>query len=83
MNYNVFDPFLARDTWHTNHDNDLFAFYRCLQKIIDDPDFSPDGMGEYIKARKNVTTDGHPLAGAVRTLVSNAWAVRNYFTAIN
>jgi hypothetical protein len=42
MNYNVFDPFLGRDTWHTKHANDLFVFYRCLQKVIDDPDFNPE-----------------------------------------
>jgi hypothetical protein len=39
-------------------------------------------MGEYIKAKKKVTRDDHPLAGTVRDLVSNAWAVRDYFTAI-
>lgn len=82
MDYSVFDSFLSRDTWHTNHDNDLFVFYRCLQQVVDDPHFNPESMGHYIKTKKKISTDDHPLAGAVGDLVSNAWAVRDYFTAI-
>jgi hypothetical protein len=81
MNYAVFDTFLARETWHTNHDNDLWEFYRCLHQVIDDPEFNPDNMGKYIRAKKGVDTDTHVFAGAVRDLVSNAWAVHDYFAA--
>ena len=80
MNYNAFDPFLSRSTWHTGHDNDLFAFYRCLAKVIDSPNFNPESMGKYFQEKKQVTSD-HPFASSISDLVSYAWAVRDYFAA--
>jgi hypothetical protein len=54
VNYDVFDSFLARATWHTSHPNDERAFYRCLREVVARPDFSPDSMGEYMRNKKGL-----------------------------
>ena len=78
MNYDVFDPFLARDTWHTSHPLDERAFYRCLQKVVEHPDFSPESMGKYIESAKKRTLEEYYLTQCVQGLVSKAWTVRDY-----
>jgi hypothetical protein len=80
MNYGVFDPFLARATWHTSHPNDERAFYRCLREVAEHQDFSPDGMGQYMRDSKGVKSGDydHPFALRIRDLVEKAWAVREY-----
>lgn len=44
MDYAAFDSFLARETWHTSHPNDLSAFDLVLSCVISDPKFNPDQM---------------------------------------
>jgi hypothetical protein len=80
MNYNVFDPFLARDTWHTFHPLDEKVFFQCLHKVVHDPEFSPEAMGDYIRNARRIDEES-PFAEDVRTLVSKAWTVRSYLEA--
>jgi hypothetical protein len=82
MNYNVFDPFLARDTWYTSHLLDEIAFYQCLQKVAERPAFSPESMGEYIASAKKGTLEEDYLAQCVQGLVSKAWTVRDYLAVV-
>jgi hypothetical protein len=78
MNYNTFDPFLSRDTWHTSHPRDDKGFFQCLRQVVDLPDFSPEAMGDYIRTAKGVDSYDHHFAGRIRDLVGKAWAVRKY-----
>jgi hypothetical protein len=80
MDYGVFDPFLARETWHTSHPLDDKAFYRCLFEVVDLPDFSPETMGEYMRSTKEISDD-HPFVEDVRRLVRKAWTIRDYLAA--
>jgi hypothetical protein len=74
--YSVFDPFLERETWSTLHPDDLRTFNKALALIVDDPKFSPEAMGDYMRRAKN--PDYHK---AIKTLVDNAWAVREFLNA--
>jgi hypothetical protein len=80
VNYDVFDLFLTRATWHTSHPNDERAFYRCLREVVARPDFSPDSMGEYMRNEKGLKSGDydHPFADHIRDLVGKAWAIREY-----
>jgi hypothetical protein len=81
MNYAVFDPFLARDTWYTRHPTDEQVFFQCLDKVVRRPDFSAEAMGDHFKDAKDVTSDGHQFDEAIKSYVSRAWAVRQYLEA--
>jgi len=81
MHYKVFDPFLARDTWHTMHPSDEKIFYQCLHKVVELSDFAAEAMGDYFKEMKNINSPNHPMAEAVKRYVSKAWAVREYLAA--
>jgi hypothetical protein len=81
MNYGIFDPFLAGDRWHIPHPLEDRAFYRCLQEIVELPEFAPEALGDYIRRAKAVDTENHPLSQRVRDLVRNARAVREYLAA--
>jgi hypothetical protein len=81
MNYNVFDPFLACQTWHTSHPLDEQRFFKCLSKVVDHPDFNPESMGDYIRGKQNIDTDEHHFTEAVHDLVRKAWAVYDYLKA--
>jgi hypothetical protein len=78
--YEAFDSFLAVGTWHTNHDADGRRFYEALSRVVRDPKFSPDRMGEYVR-QKTGTKKDHPFEDDISRLVSNAWAVRDYLQA--
>jgi hypothetical protein len=81
MNYNVFDPFLNMDTWHTSHPLDDRRFFVCLSKVVREPDFSAETLGEYIRKAKGIDNSEHHFAPRVRDLVGKAWAVREYLEA--
>lgn len=53
-------------------------FFICLEKVVRNPDFNADGMGEYFRTAKGVDNHKHPFAFRVRDLVGKAWAVRVY-----
>jgi len=80
INYNVFDPFVARDTWHTFHPLDERMFFQCLHKVVHDAEFSPEKMGEYIREARKIGDDS-PFVQDVATLVSKAWTVKDYLEA--
>jgi hypothetical protein len=46
-------------------DEDDNAFYRCLQKVVEHPDFSPESMGKYIASAKKRTLEEDYLAQCV------------------
>jgi hypothetical protein len=61
MNYNVFDPFLSRDTWHTFHPLDERMFFQCLHKVVRDPDFSPERWVNTSAKLERLATIRHSL----------------------
>jgi hypothetical protein len=80
--YEAIDPFLDVDTWHSTHPEDEARFYRCLQRIIANPDFNADDLGAYIDA-KCATFSGDEFWGESRNrYVAAAWAVRRYLQAV-
>lgn len=78
--YEAFDRFLERDTWHTRHPNDERRFREALRKVVKNPLFSPDEMGEYMrqKTRGSVGVTSHPFEQAIDHYVAEAWAIKDW-----
>ena len=81
--YEVFDSYLNVDTWHTSHPLDGRRFFKALSRVVDDPDFNADQMGQYMRQKKNVSDETHPFFRIIQERVSDAWAVKEYLEAIN
>lgn len=77
MNYNVFDTFLATETWHTRHPFDEERFFKTLDKIVSHPDFNADQMAEYMKSKVN----NPALEEAIEHYQAAAWAIHGYLKA--
>jgi hypothetical protein len=82
VDYTVFDRFLRVDTWQSSHPLDDKRFFLCLHKVVEDPDFSAEAMGDYMRGAKGVDSYEHYLAQRIRDLVGKAWAVRDYLQAV-
>jgi hypothetical protein len=76
--YEVLDDVLHVETWHTMHPLDVERFFRALDRIVKQPNFNPDDMGAYIRAK----VSDPALDYAVARLVSDAAVVRDYLKAI-
>jgi hypothetical protein len=78
--YEVFDKFLAVDTWHTRHPLDEQRFFIALATVAKNPKFNPDDLGAYIRAKKGVSRDNeeHPFNFEIDDYVAKAWAVKDY-----
>lgn len=48
--YEVFDSFCKIPTWNTSHPLDVDRFRAALAEVVHEPDFSPEAMGDYIRA---------------------------------
>ena len=79
--YSKLDIFLSNENWYGTHPFDEERYYLALSQIVHHPDFNADSMGEYIRKIKNISRDDDDgyFSKAVDRLVSNAWAVRDYF----
>ncbi|MCJ9721131.1 hypothetical protein MOV66_04480 [Agrobacterium sp. SHOUNA12C] len=75
--YHVFDPFLARDTWHTSHALDDKVFYICLEKVVTAPGFNPDQMREQF-----ITKRGDIFRDRIDNLTMVAWGIKEYQQAV-
>jgi hypothetical protein len=82
--YEVFDSFLSKETWHTRHDFDEIRFFLCLKKVVEKPEFDPDKMGEYLQEMAGVSLEDEESSVklAIKHYVAEAWAVKDYLTAI-
>lgn len=79
--YEALDSYLNVDTWHTGDAHDDERFYRALAKIVRDPAFNPDSMGEYMRDRKGVDRDDPDHRGfsmAIDKRVTEAWAICDF-----
>jgi hypothetical protein len=78
--YEVFDNFLATDTWHTTHSNDEHRFYLALDEVVWSGGFSPDKMAEHMRARCKIppSDDASGFARSINRLRDNAWAVKDF-----
>jgi hypothetical protein len=81
--YEVFDPYLKTDTWHTSHPLDDQRFFRALNEVVKNPNFNPDEMGRYMREQKKVSRDDNtnPFNSVIDDRVSNAWAVKEFLEA--
>jgi hypothetical protein len=74
--YEAFDDYLNRDTWHTRNEQEDEAFHRALGTVVNNPDFDPDEMGDYMRTVKGLTMNSQDqLAGVIGDRVRDAWAV--------
>ena len=48
--YEMFDAFCRRPTWDTSHPSDRQIFRAALSDVVRLPGFSPEEMGNYIRA---------------------------------
>jgi hypothetical protein len=80
--YEVFDPFLASQTWHRDKDTDRKRFYLALDKIVRDAAFDPEEMGDYARATLDIAPEcgGDDRDSAIARRVTDAWAVRDFLT---
>ena len=78
--YEEFNPFLDVETWHTRHAEDEERFFRALRRVVGNPRFNPDEMGEHMRARLRVdrNDDENPFNEAIDHYVAAAWAVRTF-----
>ena len=78
--YEAFDSFLATDTWHTGHATDEKRFFEALALEVSKPDFNPDGMGAYMRAKRGIHRYDVNVAfnRAIDGYIAAAWAVRRY-----
>jgi hypothetical protein len=85
MLYEAFDNFLEIDTWHTHHPTDEQRFFTALNKVVTNPKFNPDNLGQYIRGKKGVSRDDGENAFnvAIDNYVAAAWAVKDYLKANN
>jgi hypothetical protein len=83
--YQVFDGFLAMDTWHTRHALDERRFFEALSSVVKDSNFDPEKMGEYFRQKTRSTIHAndnkHPFEHAIAHYVAAAWAVKDYLAA--
>jgi len=81
--YQVFDKFLAVETWHTTHPLDSERFYRALDQVVREENFNADTMARYMREKIGVSSDDESyFAAAIRRYSRDAWAVRDYLTAV-
>ncbi|KUO69175.1 MAG: hypothetical protein APF80_02290 [Alphaproteobacteria bacterium BRH_c36] len=78
--YEVFDPFLTIETWHTTHALDVHRFNKALGEVVRKKAFNPDSMAEYFIGKLELQ-EGTPLIDAARRYASDAWAVRTFLEA--
>lgn len=83
--YNAFDSFLTVETWHTCHRLDEERFFRALQSVVENPDFSPEDMAVYMRHRIGVdrNDDENPFNHAIDHYTDAAWAVKDYLRVVN
>lgn len=83
MMYGNLDSFLNVSTWYTQHPCDEQRFFCALRKIVYDPDFNADRMGEYIVQKLNLKSlpEDHGHNNALNYYVAAAWAVKRYLEA--
>jgi hypothetical protein len=78
--YNVFDNFIAVETWHTRHPLDLGRFYKALNQVVWSDTFNPDQMAHYLRDKRKIPTEDHQsdFARTIDRYRDDAWAVREF-----
>ncbi|HLH98754.1 MAG TPA: hypothetical protein VKW08_26895 [Xanthobacteraceae bacterium] len=78
--YEIFDPFIQRETWFTGHANEELVFYTALSKVAWSPEFDPDRMADYFRSKLNISRDDGEfgLADAVDLWCDRAHAVKAF-----
>jgi hypothetical protein len=80
--YEVFDRILSGDTWHTFHPADDQRFYLALDKIVRNPHFHAQEMGNYFQQKLGIKDrDTHQWGDAIAYYIACADAVRHYLEA--
>jgi hypothetical protein len=87
--YEAFDTFLRVPTWYTVHPNDEQRFFCALRRVVGDPTFHPDLLGEYMDRKRDEA--GSPQAALTQDAydsarehyVRAACAIKGYLAATN
>ena len=78
--YQVFDSFLAIDTWASLHPFDEQRFHQALAKVVWSKNFCPDDMAEHFRRIKDVPEGDYksPVAYAIEVYRGAAWGVVDF-----
>jgi hypothetical protein len=82
--YEAFDDFLRVRTWHKRHPEDDERFFCALDRVVHQPQFNADSLGEYMdqKRQNGEAAQANLVAeyyeDARDHYVAAAWAVRGY-----
>jgi hypothetical protein len=80
--YQVFDEFLAIETWHTCHPLDERRFFRALHQVVRNPEFSVEALRRYM-LHKFELSQSYDIADyraiAIKSYTDQAQTVRDYF----
>ena len=79
--YEVFDPFLASQTWHGTKQADRERFYLALDRVAREAAFDPEEMGDYLRAKLGLPSGDDHDDTAVARRVTDAWAVRDFWSS--
>jgi hypothetical protein len=78
--YEVFDKFIAVDTWSTRHPHDERCFYDALNKVVWLDEFNADQMVQHLRSKRNIPSDDHDshLSNVIDEYGRDALAVWNF-----
>lgn len=79
--YQAMDSYLNVDTWHTAHPLDDQRFYEALAKIVRNPAFSAEAMGDYMRDREGIDPNNpshSELNSVIDRRVTEAWAISEF-----
>jgi hypothetical protein len=80
--YEAFDHYLAVSSWHSDKDGDRRRFYLALDKVVREPAFDPELMGDYMRAKVHVAaSSGDFRDNAIARRTTDAWAVKDFLDA--
>jgi hypothetical protein len=81
--YERLDNFMAVETWSSRHPRDKERFFIVLHELLENPEFNPDKMAEYMREKVGIgaSDDQHPLHNAINDYTSAAWAIKEYLDA--
>jgi hypothetical protein len=75
--YEIFDRFMANDTWFKNHGSEDRDFLTVLYKVVWSDEFSPDQMRKYFRSKFTDDQLTH-FNRAIDRYCNYAWAVKEF-----
>ncbi|MFT0892761.1 hypothetical protein [Pseudochelatococcus sp. G4_1912] len=77
--YQIFDKYLDSANFSGTHASDTRLFNEALQKIVDDPRFDADDMGQYMLNKFSISIGAKDLrAERIEKLIIHAEAIKDF-----